>query len=46
MGVFFTADPVADMDSSGLVDFIDLSLVKAGFFALPGPATTPNLCAL
>lgn len=43
--VFFSADPVADFDSSGSVNAIDLGLMKLAFFKAPGPAAEPNLCS-
>ena len=42
--VFFSEDPNADMDGDGSVNFLDLGLLKEGFFAPPGPSGLPNLC--
>jgi hypothetical protein len=36
--VFFTADPDADLDGSGSVNFTDLGIVKEFFFDPPGPS--------
>jgi hypothetical protein len=36
--VFFTADPDADLDGSGSVNFSDLGALKALFFMPPGPS--------
>ena len=34
---FFTADPDADLNGDDVVNFMDLSILKAGFFQPPGP---------
>ncbi|NND61513.1 MAG: hypothetical protein HKN49_14745 [Gammaproteobacteria bacterium] len=35
---FFSADPDADLDSSGFVNFADLTIMKNQFFGPPGPS--------
>ena len=35
---FFTADPDADLDGNGIVNFLDLAVMKQSFFQPPGPS--------
>lgn len=42
--VFLTADPDADLDGSGLVDFQDFILMRPQFYRAPGPSGVANLC--
>ncbi|MBT8131544.1 MAG: hypothetical protein KJO35_04685 [Gammaproteobacteria bacterium] len=41
---FFTADPLLDLDGSGVVNFGDLSILAELFFQPPGPSPTQSLC--
>jgi hypothetical protein len=41
---FFGAHPNADLSGDGFVNFVDLGLLKKGFFQPPGPSGKPNDC--
>jgi hypothetical protein len=36
--VFFSTDPLTDLDGDGKTDFADLAILKATFFGPPGPS--------
>ena len=41
---FHTRALEGDMSGDGVVNFVDLDLVKAGFFLRPEPAAPGNVC--
>ena len=41
---FFSADPDADLDGDGSVNFLDLGRMKRFFFMPPGPSALFNIC--
>ena len=45
LAFFRTDDENADLNGDGVVNFADLQLMKALFFAPPGPPGLPNACA-
>ena len=42
--LFGSADPVADFDSNGAVNFLDLAQFKNMLFLPPGPSGIDNVC--
>jgi hypothetical protein len=42
--VFFGADADADLSGDGVVNFIDLGVMRSLFFQPPGPSGVPNGC--
>ncbi len=40
----FSDDAAADFDGDGNVSFLDLQVMKDGFFGAPGPSGTANIC--
>ncbi|MEL7448437.1 MAG: integrin alpha [Pseudomonadota bacterium] len=41
---FYSSDALYDLDQSGVVDFVDLGLLKSLFFAEPGPSALTSVC--
>ena len=44
--VFSTDDPVADLNSDGAVNAIDLGMMRQLFLQAPGPSGIANVCDL
>ena len=44
-GVLFSMDPPTDLNSDGVVNFLDLGVLKSLFFAPPGVSGIDNICS-
>jgi hypothetical protein len=42
---FQVGDLDTDMSGDQVVNFLDLALLKGGFFLPPGPSGVPNICS-